>query len=226
MRKVFYILFIFPVILSSCEIYPDAFFLTDKVEAYIGEEIYFTNESYNSVEYEWDFGDGYISNAVHPVHSYSASGTFEVMLTAYSRTGVSDKAYQTITVVSPTILQIEVLEWNDEYPVAGANVRLYPNLADWDNENEANIVAEGNTNSNGKVIFDNLGPYIYYVDVWEEHHNNWDLRGYMDNIYIKTEQLIPNEINIYIAWVDYVAKKGTERDRSLVIRKIERKPKK
>lgn len=225
MRKILYISFIFSVILSSCEIYPDAFFTVDKVQAYIGEEIFFTNDSYNSVEYEWDFGDGYISSAVNPVHSYFASGTYEVMLTAYSKTGASDKAYQTITVTSPTILQIEVLEWNDSYPVEGANVRLYPSLTAWDREED--MVAEGNTNSNGKVIFYGLGPYVYYVDVWEEFHNNWDLRGYMDDIYIRTDQLVANEINTFIAWVDYTGGKGmAERDRSLVIRKLERKPKK
>ncbi len=225
MRKIFYILFLFTVILSSCEIYPDAFFFTDKVQAYIGEDIYFTNETYNAIEYEWDFGDGYISNAVHPVHSYSASGTYEVILTAYSRTGAIDRAYQTITIVSPTILEIEVLEWNDEYSVPGANVRLYLTLNDWDNE--TNVEAEGNTNSNGKVVFYHLGPYVYYVDVWEENHNNFALRGYMNDAYIRINQLVPNEVNTYIAYVDYVgAKGGTERDRSVVIKKLERKPKK
>ncbi|MEA1887118.1 MAG: PKD domain-containing protein [Bacteroidota bacterium] len=225
MKKVFLIIFIIPVILSSCEIFPEAYFFTDKVQVYIGEEIYFTNESYNAVDYEWDFGDGTFSNAVHPIHSYSASGTYEVMLTAYSKTGASDRAYQTITVVSPTILEVEVLEWNDEYPVAGANVRLYPTLDDWDNE--TNMVDGGNTNVNGKVIFYNLGPFVYYVDVWEDHHNNWDLRGYMDDIYIRTDQLVPNEVNTFIAWVDYVGKKGgTKRDRTMVVRKIDRKPKK
>ncbi|MBS0011737.1 MAG: PKD domain-containing protein [Bacteroidales bacterium] len=225
MRKIFYILLIFPVILSSCEIIPEAFFTVDKVQAFIGEEIYFTNNSYNSVDYEWDFGDGYESSAVHPVHSYSASGTYQVTLTAYSKTGRSDEAFQTITVVSPTILQVEVLEWEDEYPVPNANVRLYPTLNDWDNE--TNMVAEGNTNVNGKVIFYNLGPYVYYVDIWEEYHNNWDLRGYMNDAYLRINQLIPNEVNTFIAYVDYVGiKGGTERDRGMLVRKIERKPKK
>ena len=109
MKKVLYTFVLFTIILASCEIHPDAFFTVDKVNAFIGEDIYFTNGSYNSVEYEWDFGDGYISSAVNPVHSYSASGTYEVSLTAYSKTGSYDMAYQTITVTSPTILQIEVL---------------------------------------------------------------------------------------------------------------------
>ncbi len=225
MKKVFYILLILPVILSSCEVHPDAFFYADKVEAYIGEEITFTNDSYNAVDFEWDFGDGYISNTVHPVHSYLASGTYEVSLTAWSKTGARDKAYQTITVVPPTILEIEVLEWNDEYPVPEARVRLYPTLADWDAQ--TNREAEGYTRSNGKVTFYGLEPFVYYVDVFEEHHDNYDLRGYMNDDYIRINQLIPNEINTYIAYVDYVGKKGgNERDSTMVIRKLERKPKK
>jgi len=225
MRNIFYIFIIVPFILSSCEIRPDAFFYTDKVEAYISEDINFTNDSYNAVDFEWDFDDGYISNAVHPVHSYSASGTYEVSLTAISKTGATDRAYQTITIVSPTILEIEVREWDQDYLVAGANVRLYPTLADWDAE--SNMVTEGNTNSNGKVQFFGLGPYVYYVDVWEQYHNNFDLRGYMNNDYIRVNQLIPNQVNTYIAYVDYVGTKGMkDRDRKMVIKKIERKAKK
>lgn len=223
MKKIFYILLI-PVFITSCEVYPDAFFYTDKVEVNIGEDVNFTNDSYNAVDFEWDFGDGWESNSVHPVHSFSASGTFDVCLTAYSKSGNVDKAYQTITVLSPTILEIEVLEWELEYAVAGANVRLYPTLADWDAE--TNMQSEGNTSQNGKVMFYDLGSYVYYVDVWEDHHNNFDLRGYENDNYIRINQLVPNQVNTYIAWVDYVAKKGgDERDRTMVIRKLERKSK-
>ena len=225
MRNIFFIFILFPVFFTSCEIRPDAFFFTDKVQAYIDEDIVFTNDSYNAVEYEWDFDDGYISYSINPVHSYSASGTYEVMLTAISKTGEKDRAYQTIEVISPTILEIEVREWTDDYLIPDANVRLYPTLDDWDAE--TNMQAEGNTNSNGKVVFYNLGPYVYYVDVWEENHNNFDLRGYQNNDYIRIQQIIPNQVNTYVAYVDYVgSKSGDKRDRSLVVRKIERKPKK
>lgn len=225
MKKYFYILFILPVIVNSCKIDPDAFFYTDKVEAYVGEEIFFTNDSYNAVEYEWDFGDGTFSNSVDVSHTYLSTGTFTVELTAFSRGGNTDKAYQTINIYTPTILVVEVLEWEYEYAVSNANVRLYSTLSDWDAE--TNMVIEGNTNTNGLVTFYDLGAFVYYVDVWEAEHNNWDLRGYENDDYIRIPQLTPNEVNTYIAWVDFVGTKGgDERDRSMVIRKIERKPKK
>lgn len=225
MKKYFYILLILPIIISSCKVNPDAFFYTDKVEAYVGEEIYFTNDSYNAVEYEWNFGDGTFSNSTNVSHTYLATGTFNVELTAFSKRGNTDKANQTINIISPTILVIEVLEWEYEYVVANANVRLYPTLGDWDAE--TNMVVEGNTSNRGLVTFTGLGSFVYYVDVWEEEHNNFDLRGYQNDDYIRIPQLIPNEVNTYIAWVDYVGTKGgDERDRSMVIRKIERKPRK
>ncbi len=225
MKKYFYILLILPIIISSCKVNPDAFFYTDKVEAYVGEEIYFTNDSYNAVEYEWNFGDGTFSNSTNVSHTYQATGTFNVELTAFSRRGNTDKFNQTINIIAPTILVIEVLEWEYEYVVANANVRLYPTLGDWDAE--TNVVVEGNTSNRGLVTFTGLGSFVYYVDVWEAEHNNFDLRGYQNDDYIRIPQLIPNEVNTYIAWVDYVGTKGgDERDRSMVIRKIERKPKK
>ena len=225
MRKYIYILFILPAIVASCKVNPDAAFFVDKVDAYVGEEIFFTNDSYNAVEYEWDFDDGTYSTGVDVSHRFLATGTYNVELTAFSRTGEADRAYQTIDVYTPTTLVIEVLEWEYEYAVANANVRLYPTLDDWDAE--SNMVIEANTNSNGLVTFIDLGPFVYYVDVWEAEHNNWDLRGYQNDDYIRIPQLVPNEINTYIAWVDYVGTKGGDvRDRSMVIKKIERKAKK
>ncbi|MFO8130222.1 MAG: PKD domain-containing protein, partial [Bacteroidales bacterium] len=40
--------------------------------------------------YEWDFGDGQVSNAVNPVHNYASSGFYIVSLTAYDTSGCSD----------------------------------------------------------------------------------------------------------------------------------------
>jgi hypothetical protein len=222
MKKYYYILIILSLIFTSCEITPNAFFYSDKVDAEVGEQVFFTNDSYNAVNFEWDFGDGTYSEAVNPVHTYNSSGTFEVVLTAFARRANSDKAYQTINVVIPTTLEIEVLEYYDEYPVRNASVILYPTLNDWDAEK--NMISEGFTNSAGKVIFTNVDEYAYYVDIWESHHNNYTLRN-EDVNFIRTQQLLPNEINRFVAWVDYIpaTKSGSIRDRTIVIKRLERK---
>lgn len=224
MKKYFYILFIVPVILASCEVIPDAHFSVDRIEAYVGEEIFFTNQSYNSVRYEWDFGDGTWTDVINPVHTFNSTGIFDVSLTAVSKSGNVSQAVKAIEILAPTQLEIEVREWELDYIIENANVRLYGSLYDWDNE--LNLIIEGNTNQYGKVLFSGLQQAVYYVDVWEANHNNWDLRGYENDYWITTDILLPNQVNQFIAYVDYVGTKGaTERDRSYVIKKLVRKPK-
>lgn len=215
MKRMIFLTALAAIMLSSCEIQPEAYFYSDKITAQIGEEIFFTNESYNARHFEWDFGDGTWSDAYEVVHSYSASGIYTVVLSAFSSRGVVDRAYTEIEILSPTMLEIEVLEWFDEYPVQGASVILYPTETDWDNE--TNAIVEGFTNSAGKVIFNNLGPYVYYVDVWHETHNNYTLRN-EDVNFIRTDQLHKNELNQFIAWVDYTGTKGdAARDRKQLL---------
>jgi PKD repeat protein len=215
MKKMMFLSAVAAIMLSSCDIQPDAYFYTDKVTAEVGENIFFTNASNNATDFEWDFGDGTWSDAFNPVHSYSGSGTFTVILTAYSTSGNVDKSYLDIKITSPTMLEVEVLEWYDQYPVEGASVILYPSEADWDNE--TNAIVEGFTNAEGKVIFTDLGPYVYYVDVWHATYNNYTLRN-EDVGFIMTDRLQANELNEFIAWVDYTGTKGTAiRDRKQLL---------
>ncbi len=222
MKKIIYLTLVLPVILFSCETSPRVYFSATPGDPVVGEEVWFTNESHNSTSFEWDFGDGYISNEVHPIHIYTVSGTFEVVLTAWSRTGLSDEASMIIDVNIPTLLEIEVVEYYDEYTVADANVRLYPTLIDW--ENEANMESEGFTDEDGIVVFSHLGPYVYYVDVWETNHDNYTLKE-EDIEFIRTSEVIPHKINRFVAWVDVVdhGKGEGRRDKSYVIKRLERK---
>lgn len=222
MKKILPITALIALAMVSCELQPDAYFYTDKVDVMTGEPIAFTNSSYNAFRYEWDFGDGSRSTAENPIYAYSSTGTFQVMLAAISKNGNASYAYQTITVRFPTTLEVTVLEFFDEYPVAGASVLLYPTLRDWDNE--TNGVVEGVTNSAGKVVFTNLDPKPYYLDIIENNHNNYAFRDELDYwIYhsIITPSLLPNQINRYTAYVDYVGGKGEgtleRRDRKVVV---------
>jgi PKD repeat protein len=222
MKKIIYISLVLPFILFSCEISPRAYFSASPGNPVVGEEVWFTNESDNAVSFEWDFGDGYISNDPDPVHSYTASGTYDVVLKVWSESGLTDEASLTIDVKIPTLLEIEVLEYYEEYPVAGASVIIYPTLTDW--ENETNYVNEGITDSDGKVVFSDLDNKVYYVDVWEATHDNYTLKS-EDIGFIRTPEVIPNKINRFIAYVD-VADHGKgegRRSGAMVIKKLERK---
>ena len=222
MKKVFYIFLLLPLFLFSCEKVPDANFYVDNVEVEVGAKVFFTNNSHNAHRFEWDFGDGTYTNEPNPVHVYTGTGTCQVVLTAYSKVGLSDKAYQTIDVMIPTLLEVEVLEYFNEYPVKNASVILYPTLADWDAE--TNMVAEAYTDVNGKAVFSNLGSFVYFVDVWEANHNNYTLRN-EDAAFITSSKIIPHEINRFIAYVDYVGggKGDGKRDRTVIIKSLEKR---
>jgi len=223
MKRIIYMFLVLPLILFSCETIPRAQFSTDTIKPEVGQDVYFENESQNAVEYNWDFGDGYVSNERDPVHTYTGTGAFDVVLTAISKKGLEDKSTITIQVMIPTLLEIEVLEYWDEYFVPDASVRLYPTLIDW--EEETNMETEGYTDADGVVVFSHLGPRVYYVDVWEQYHSNYDLK--LEKVeFIRTDEIMPHKINKFTAWVDYTGEvtKGTTKDqKSLVIKKFERK---
>ena len=52
-----------------------------------GKKISFDNKSLMANKYVWDFGDGYYSDIVSPIHTYEASGTYTVTLTAVGISG-------------------------------------------------------------------------------------------------------------------------------------------
>jgi len=222
MKKIFYLLFLLPVIMISCESEPEAYFSVDEIDTEVGQKLLFTNESQNADVFEWDFGDGTVSYDVNPVHIYNSTGVFEVILIAKSANGNESSSSISITVRIPTLLEIEVLEYYDEYVVPDASVILYTTSVDWDLQ--TNMLFEGFTDEDGVVVFSNLEPYVHYVDVKEKNHNNYALRD-EDIGFIRTPEILPHKINRFIAWVDYVESgKGIGRgSRELVIKKLERK---
>lgn len=64
-----------------------ALFTADKKITYTGVDIQFTNESYKSTSWMWDFGDSTSSNLENPLHKYTKAGIYSVKLTINS--GVS-----------------------------------------------------------------------------------------------------------------------------------------
>jgi gliding motility-associated-like protein len=46
------------------------------------DPVTFFNLSENATEFNWDFGDGFVSDEINPIHYYIEVGTFSVSLTA------------------------------------------------------------------------------------------------------------------------------------------------
>jgi gliding motility-associated-like protein len=71
-------------------------------------EVNFINGSFGAVDYDWDFGDGAISNAENPSHTFdnSEEGNYTVQLIAYSSFGCSDTAYAIVQVQEDLIFYV------------------------------------------------------------------------------------------------------------------------
>ena len=221
MKKLIIILIAVPFVLSSCYREPYADFFVSRNVVDVGEVIYFTNNSIDADRFEWDFGDGTRAYSFDASHIYTYDGNFTVSLFAFSGNHMVDKAVTEITVLFPTTLEVTVLEYWDEYEVSDASVILYNTYDDW--LDQYNPLVEGFTNQFGWTSFSNLQVQRYYVDVWEDNHDNYILAD-EDVAFIETHVLVPNELNYFIAYVDYYedAKKSeAPRDRNRKLMKLE-----
>lgn len=201
MKRLIYFIILTAVVLTGCETRPIADFEVSDATVYAGEQVYFYNYSDNSNEYEWDFGDGYYTYNIEPVHAYTEPGIYTVKLSAYKNDNV-DNEYLTIEVLeAETYLTINVLEYYDKYPVEDASIILYRTYYDW--ENEINPVIEVYTDKDGYVTIEGLEPRQYYIDVWHPYHDNYSLAD-EDLSFIYIPSLAAGQENFFTAWVDYV----------------------
>jgi PKD repeat protein len=67
-----------------------------------GSTVTFTNTSTNATSYSWDFGDGNLSTATNPVHTYDDDGFYTVVLTAFNSCG-PDVFSEVIEIATPPV---------------------------------------------------------------------------------------------------------------------------
>ncbi|MGB3078480.1 MAG: PKD domain-containing protein [Saprospiraceae bacterium] len=67
----------------------------------------FTNLSYEATTYHWDFGDGATSSEANPVHTYTTSGLFTVVLTGNKGNGTATS--QTQITISGEMTQADLI---------------------------------------------------------------------------------------------------------------------
>jgi PKD repeat protein len=197
MKRIITILPLLSLLVISCHREPFADATASLNPAYVGETVRFTSHSTNYDYLEWDMDDGITYSTPIVDHYFIDPGFYDVTLSAFGKHGGVSTAVIPMEVLGAK-LTVEVREYYDEYLVPNASVRLYPTLTDW--ENETNMVAEGFTNSSGQVTFDNLSYQIYYVDVWEAFHNNYQLAS--EDVGFIMSPLLDDDY-IWIAYVDY-----------------------
>ena len=209
---------------SSCTINPgpeyppvDACFVTDKDNYTTEETVYFNNCSSNASSYEWEFGDGYMSNEKHPSHKYTQAGNYQTRLTAFGN-GTHSNHAKTINISGSTKLDILVMYVGTEDPVSNCLVTLYGNLSDW--ENFENSLVSETTGASGIVIFSDLDPVEYYIDAYREIS---DTSFYSNELLeVVTAPLTENETNGYNIYVELLYSSKTKDRSNYIIRKIEK----
>jgi PKD repeat protein len=201
MKKFLFCISALALLLAGCQSPdPNASFIASSHRVQVFESVDFTNTSSDIPgTCEWDFGDGTFVTALHATHYYEHAGIYNVSLRLYDHSGLVSEASTSIEVVT-TALTVIVKEYGTEHRISNASVRLYPTQDDWDYE--TNLIAEGNTDNNGVVVFEDLDPVIYFVDVWHENYDNYQLAT-EDLLWIMTDQLVPDEMTDFVAYVDY-----------------------
>jgi len=189
------------LILAGCQSDPNASFIVSSHRVQVFESVDFTNTSTDLPgNSEWNFGDGTFANAIHATHFYEHAGVYTVTLRLYDHSRLVSEAVTSIEVVT-TSLAVIVKEYGTDHRISNASVILYPTQDDWVFEN--NAIVEGTTDNDGVVVFENLDPVIYFVDVWHENYNNYQLAN-EDVGWIRTDQLVPDAVTEFVAYVDYV----------------------
>jgi gliding motility-associated-like protein len=124
--------------------------------------VQFTNLSVNATQYFWDFGDGFTSSAVNPVHLFSDTGTFQVMLIASDPDACVpiDTAYTTVIVYN-TVVQADtvltVIDYCDSIRVDGtASSASFTTSFSWD-------FGDGTTATGPNASHTYTTPGIYVV---------------------------------------------------------------
>lgn len=196
---------------------PSACFVTGKDSYAVNERIYFNNCSDNAESYDWEFGDGLISNEKHPSHKYESTGNYQVRLTAYGY-GYRDSYTKIINVEGVTELDILVMYVGSQDPVSNCLVTLYETETDW--QNLENPLMEATTGTNGNVLFSGLNAQQYFIDGYKEvsdtsYYSN-ELLGYTTDA---LEQDATNYYNIYVELL--YTNKQTDR-KTAVIKKVEK----
>lgn len=71
------------------------------VEACLGQDILFTNESASTFNPNWNFGDMNMSTDISPTHMYTDTGTYTITLVTINEFGCTDMAADTLFITEP-----------------------------------------------------------------------------------------------------------------------------
>ena len=169
MKKRFFLYFVVIAFLGACSgddpLPPSAeacFDYSPHSDITVGEEISFTNCSENATSYAWDFGDGTVSTAEDPSHTYDEAGSYIVKLVSANTSGI-DTVSATIVVGDANFFSINDARYDLTSAVLIHNAGKWHSLFLVDDRMSTSLMGAGNIVCldvlAGKGKFDITGAY-------------------------------------------------------------------
>ncbi|MFK7755488.1 MAG: PKD domain-containing protein [Flavobacteriales bacterium] len=143
----------FSIDISTSTVPPSAAF-TYQINPDDYQEVSFTNNSINAVNYSWDFGDGNISDEEEPTHNYMDEGTYTVILIATSSEGENSQVGMEVEIAVPSSIVItnpslDDFEVNNDNREAWRNSTLESDADDFFNFNGSWVLQMSSTARTG-----------------------------------------------------------------------------
>ena len=120
-------------------------------------EVVFTNNTIGAEDLTWSFGDGATSQEAGPIHTYAASGNYEVIILATDQNGC--EASDTLSVIVPAVpiasFSADPLEVELYFPIDLASTSTNAVAWDWN-------MGDGTTDVSGEIVqhvYNELGTY-------------------------------------------------------------------
>jgi gliding motility-associated-like protein len=163
------------------------FDFTPKATTILNPTITLLNTSTNGFEYDWDFGDGNVSSAENPTHTYSDTGHYPVTLLVTSDEGCLDtleKVYHiedVFTCFIPSGFTPNGDRHNDKFSITGTGVKkLKVQIYDrWGalvfESTDRNFAWDGKSRESGEPL--PMGVYMYRITVDMENGGREQYKG-------------------------------------------------
>ncbi|MES2515135.1 MAG: gliding motility-associated C-terminal domain-containing protein [Bacteroidota bacterium] len=92
-------------------------------------DVAFTDQTNGATQWDWNFGDGNMSNSQNPLHTYPGSGTYTVVLNVSNATGCTNSGVQIIEIgeeiIVPNVITPNGDGFNDVFTIKTHGLQSY-----------------------------------------------------------------------------------------------------
>lgn len=132
----------------------------------------FMNTSEGAIAYNWAFGDGTISDTIHPTHLFTNNTTNiinrSIMLVSYSQSGCTDTSSATVTIYPSPDAQFNIFPATQTYPSATVTI-MNATSGTWNWFWDFGDGDSTSVPSPSQHTYETWGTYIISLKVWSNY---------------------------------------------------------